>query len=113
MDSSSSHNTQTANLIYDLYANLSMKTPPQLSKEYNGDIVTAIRGYPIICFYDKNGLGTEISYIGRYNFNLDKATPEPFGFEPKTNAENNEHVGYEVDADGNLILIDGQPHDII
>ena len=28
MDSSSSHNTQTANLIYDLYSNMNMKTPP-------------------------------------------------------------------------------------
>ena len=92
MDSSSSHNTATGNLIYDLYNNLNMKTPPQTFKDENKgkegvadyDIVTAIRGFPIICFYqeDPSNINT-CTYIGRYNFNLDKATPEPFGFVPQ------------------------------
>lgn len=83
MDSAASHNTCTGNLVYDLYQELGMKTPPQV---FGGDydIVTAIKGFPIICFYknyDKpNGNNDEYLYIGRYNFNLDKATPEPFGF---------------------------------
>ena len=90
MDSSSSHNTATANLIYDLYANMGMKTPPQTFRtthlgeegvtEY--DLVTAIRGFPIVCFYSE-GDSDNYTYIGRYNFNLDKATPEPFGFIPQ------------------------------
>jgi hypothetical protein len=90
MDSSSSHNTATANLIYDLYANMGMKTPPQtfrtthLGKEgvTEYDLVTAIRGFPIVCFYSE-GDSDNYTYIGRYNFNLDKATPEPFGFIPQ------------------------------
>lgn len=83
MDSSSTHNTCTGNLVYDLYKSLNLKTPPQeFGSEY--DIVTAIKGFPIICFY-KNYSSSATSddaytYIGRYNFNLDKATPEPFGF---------------------------------
>lgn len=85
MDSSSTHNTCTGNLVYDLYNNLGLKTPPQkFGADY--DIVTAIKGFPIICFYKNySGSGANddgYTYIGRYNFNLDKATPEPFGFLP-------------------------------
>lgn len=89
MDSSSTHNTCTGNLVYDLYDALGMRTPPQAFDDKYGaeyDIVTAIKGFPIICFYkdyqdtDKND---DYIYIGRYNFNLDKANPESFGFPPK------------------------------
>ena len=88
MDSSSSHNTGTANLVYDLLTELGLKTPPQkfLAENYDKlpadqkfDITTAIRGYPIICFFAEED-SDEYTYIGRYNFNIDKATPEPFGF---------------------------------
>ena len=90
MDSSSAHNTCTGNLVYDMYQALNMKTPPQRFKiDNNGkegvathDIVTAIKGFPIICFYAP-GDSQDYEYIGRYNFNLDKATPEPFGFPPQ------------------------------
>ena len=90
MDSSSSHNTPTGNLVYDLYAKMGMRTPPQQFKVDNQgkdgvvdyDLVTAIRGYPIICFYH-DPISDTYTYIGRYNFNLDKATPEPFGFTPQ------------------------------
>ena len=90
MDSSSSHNTATANLIYDLYANMGLKTPAQSFRSDNlgkegvaeYDLVTAIKGFPIICFYAE-GNSDNYTYIGRYNFNLDKATPEPFGFPPQ------------------------------
>lgn len=89
MDSSASHNTQTGNLVYDLYNALGLKTPPQKFAYKPYDITTAIKGYPIICFYkdynNDNGKNDDYSdgeyiYIGRYNFNMDKATPEPFGF---------------------------------
>jgi hypothetical protein len=86
MDSSASHNTCTGNLVYDLYNSIGLKTPPQVFKSQNDyDIVTAIKGFPIICFYKNyntadSGHNDEYIYIGRYNFNLDKATPEPFGF---------------------------------
>ena len=112
MESSSSHNTQTANLIYDLCNQMNMKTPPQLSSLYTKDLVTAIRGYPIICFYTETNNETDYYYIGRYNFNLDKATPEPFGFEPKDNGKIS--LGYELDKDNNVIIDgDGKKHDII
>ena len=78
MESSGSHNTGGGNLMDDLYKRINLKTPAQ---EYFSDdnIVTAIKGYPCLIFYrpDEN---TEYEYIGKYNLNLDKATPKPFGF---------------------------------
>ena len=88
MDSSSSHNTGTANLVYNLLQNMNLRTPPQQFMLEHGsklenryDITTAIRGYPIVCFYAE-GDSEDYKFIGRYNFNIDKATPEPFGFPP-------------------------------
>jgi hypothetical protein len=50
------------------------KTPPQLEDE---TIRQGIDGYPIVVFQNN---GTETVFIGKYNFNNDKATPEVFGF---------------------------------
>ena len=85
MESSGSHNTGTGNLIYNLTKNLQLKTPGQeyWTKEKVGyDTVSAIRGFPVLVFFkeenaDKN---TPYEFVGKYNFNLDKATHEPFGF---------------------------------
>ena len=104
MDSSSAHNTCTGNLVYDIYQSLNLKSPAQQfqldNKGKDGvaeyDLVTAIKGYPIICFYAP-GDSDEYQFIGRYNFNLDKATPEPFGFIPQK-VETGETV---VDENGN------------
>ena len=91
MDSSASHNTSTGNLVFNLLTQLNLKTPPQKFAEENKgkegatshEIVTAIKGYPIICFYQPGDEDEEWTFIGRYNFNIDKATPEPFGFIPQ------------------------------
>jgi hypothetical protein len=50
------------------------KTPPQMEDE---TIRQGIDGYPIVIFQNN---GTETVFIGKYNFNNDKATPEVFGF---------------------------------
>ena len=113
MDSSSTHNTQTGNLIYELYSNLGMRTPPQeFAKKYpelyGGDITTAIKGYPVICFYTE-GNDNIYEYIGRYNLNLDKATPEPFGFKPQIvrneQGEIIDSIGYKEDENDKLVDI--------
>ncbi len=49
------------------------KTPPQLE---DSTVRQGIDGYPIVIFHDK-GNGPE--FIGKYNFNNDKGTPEVFG----------------------------------
>lgn len=81
MESSGSHNTGTANLIYKLLNGLKMKTPAQeyYKSKVDYDIVTTIRGYPVIIFYRPDE-SSEYEFIGKYNLNLDKATQEPFGF---------------------------------
>ena len=50
------------------------QTPPQLE---DSRIRQGIDGYPIVIFWND---GTDITFIGKYNFNNDKGTEEVFGF---------------------------------
>ena len=79
MESSGSHNTGAANYVDEVYKQAGMKTPGQA---YYSDenIVTSIKGHPVLVFWSTSGLEGTYQYIGKYNLNLDKATPEPFGF---------------------------------
>jgi hypothetical protein len=80
MESSGSHNTGAANLIDDLYAGASLKTPGQVKFDTPEEkIVTCIKGHPCLIFYRETE-NDSFTYIGKYNLNLDKATPTPFGF---------------------------------
>lgn len=40
---------------------------------------TTVYGYPILC-YSEDPLTGELTYIGKYNFNLDKSATDSFGF---------------------------------
>lgn len=84
MESASSHNTGTANLVFDSLEALGFHTPGQTywndqHPEYK--TLTAIRGYPIICFFRPDEK-SDFEYIGRYNLNMDKSSEEAFGFLP-------------------------------
>ena len=85
MESSGSHNTGAANLIDDLYEGASLKTPgqehfgPNSQNPDRKKIVTCIKGHPCLIFY-RTSEQENYEYVGKYNLNLDKATPEPFGF---------------------------------
>jgi hypothetical protein len=83
MESSGSHNTGSANLIDALYEGVGMKTPGQINLGGEGKptIVTCIKGHPCLIFYSPTGEPGSYEYIGKYNLNLDKATPKPFGFD--------------------------------
>ena len=87
MESSGSHNTGAANLVDALYLGAGMKTPGQAHFGPNPEhpdretIVTCIKGHPCLIFYSPSGEEGTYQYIGKYNLNLDKATPEPFGFD--------------------------------
>ena len=113
MESSGSHNTGAANFVDDLYAATTsvtgsgemIKSPAQ--KHFTDKkIVTCIKGHPCVVFYnpgvDENGniLSKEdnnnYTYIGKYNLNLDKATPEPFGFRHED--------GYGLDENGKSLI---------
>ena len=92
MESSSAHNTGTGNTLSELYNSIKLYTPAQYvygKQEY----LTAIVGHPIICFFKPYG-SSNYEYIGRYNFNLDKATPEPFGFFE----ESYDHYGVRLES---------------
>lgn len=51
-----------------------VKTPPQLT---DSRVRQGIEGYPMLMFY---GEGENLTFLGKYNFNNDKATAEVFGF---------------------------------
>lgn len=50
------------------------KTPAQ---EENSKVRQGIDGFPCVIFWDN---GTDVSFIGKYNFNNDKSTEDVFGF---------------------------------
>lgn len=107
MESSSSHNTGTGNLLNRLYEAANITSPAaQAYPDLN--ILTAIKGHPIVCFFKPYKANAQFpdfyQYIGRYNFNLDKATHQVFGFEPtKTGGKDGKMIyGYLVDAEGKL-----------
>lgn len=88
MDSSGSHNTGAGNLIDDVYLE-NVMTPGQ-EKFGKDKTITCIKGYPCLIFWSKTGDPGTYEFIGKYNLNLDKATPKPFGFD---HGENND-FGY-------------------
>ncbi len=97
MESSSSHNTGTGNMLSDLYKSVQYKTPAE--KKYpEKRLLTAIIGHPIVCFWRKTE-NDPYDYIGRYNFNLDKGTPEPYGFVPNKD----DKYGYILDEAGEFV----------
>ena len=104
MESSGSHNTGAANFVDDVYKMASMKTPGQ---EYykDEDIVTAIKGHPVAVFWSPSGSDGTYEYIGKYNFNLDKATPAPFGFKntpEKYDATATEKFGWDENGNNTI-----------
>ena len=99
MESSSSHNTGTANLVFDSLEALGFHTPGQTywnAQNPDYKTLTAIRGYPIICFFREDE-DHDFEYIGRYNLNMDKSSEEAFGFLPVPEKES------DIAADGSNI----------
>ena len=103
MESSGSHNTGTGNFVDILLKNAGLKTPGQIFydnlPDYNYDTITAIKGFPVVIFWSPDG--NDYEYIGKYNFNLDKSTHEPFGFVPYPEEEkdvisSNINLGWDV-----------------
>ena len=99
MESSGSHNTGSANLIDSLYISSKYKTPAQKALEGEGKpkVVTAIKGYPCLIFFSTTGEPGSYKFVGKYNLNLDKATPKPFGF--THDKENLPDFGYLKEGD--------------
>lgn len=74
-DVASSEGANNVELVR-LYNNICpYKTPPQLE---NSAVRQGIDGFPIVIFHND---GKTTKFIGKYNFNNDKETPEIFGFD--------------------------------
>lgn len=69
--SEGANNVVLAQLYNDLCPSL---TPPQ---EKDSRVRQTIDGHPIVIFWND---GTNLTFLGKYNFNNDKGTPEVFGF---------------------------------
>lgn len=73
-DVASSEGANNVELV-KLYNDISpYRTPPQL---VDARVRQGIDGYPIVIFHND---GSKVTFIGKYNFNHDKATGEVFGF---------------------------------
>lgn len=109
MESSGSHNTGAANFVDALYTGVNIETPGQehFGGEGKDTIVTCIKGHPCLIFYSASGEPGTYEYIGKYNLNLDKATPEPFGFKQDGDfgslKEGNKYYFVEYDEEGEYV----------
>ena len=64
------YNTVTARLFHQYH-------PVQIpALEEDPRVRYSIDGFPIVIFWDN---GSSVQFLGKYNFNHDKGTPEPFG----------------------------------
>ena len=73
MESSGTHNTGMALFANSMYTE---KVPPQ---EINSNIRTTIDGFNIALFHKKDA-SSPARFVGLYDFNNDKGTPETFGY---------------------------------
>ena len=73
-DVASSEGANNVELVRLYNAICPYRTPPQ---KVNERVRQGIDGFPIVIFHD-NGSG--VAFVGKYNFNNDKGTPEVFGF---------------------------------
>lgn len=73
-DVASSEGANNVELVRLYNAICPYKTPPQL---LDARVRQGIDGLPIVIFHND---GTSTTFVGKYNFNNDKGTPEVFGF---------------------------------
>ncbi len=73
-DVASSEGANNVELVRLYNAICPYKTPPQ---EENPNIRQGIDGLPIVIFHND---GQQTTFLGKYNFNNDKGTPEVYGF---------------------------------
>lgn len=77
MDSSHRHNTVNADLVNDMYKAVGL-LPPQ---EDNKDVRMSIDGY-ICAIFHRETEDDDLTFLGSFNFNLDKGSNDAFGYNP-------------------------------
>lgn len=94
MESSSSHNTGLANYV-DILSKKMTDTydfrHPLVRQNVQTVSRTTIYGFPILLFHE-NAAGV-ITFVGKYNFNIDKGATDSFGF---TNSSNQPYMSSTV-----------------
>lgn len=75
-DYASSEGANNVELVQTYETNCPYSTPPQ---QADSRVRQGIEGYPMIVFWHNTETG-DTTFIGKYNFNNDKSTPEVFGF---------------------------------
>ncbi len=75
-ESSGTHNTGMARIIDKLLKDMGILTPPQ---QADPRVRTTVDGYPI-CVFHRETADSELTFVGKYNFNNDKSTEATFGF---------------------------------
>lgn len=73
-DVASSEGANNVELVRAYDAACPYKTPAQVN---NAKVRQGIDGFPIVVFWDN---GTDVSFMGKYNFNADKSAESFFGF---------------------------------
>jgi len=76
-ESSGTHNTGIAVMVDQMLKDYGILTPPQ---KKNPKVRTAIYGFPILVFH-KQTASSQAEFVGKYNFNYDKAAEEVFDFQ--------------------------------
>lgn len=78
-ESSGTHNIGLAQIGENLLKELGLLTPPQKT---DLTVRTTIEGYPCVIYHKETNESTA-TFLGKYNFNTDKASIESFGFSGK------------------------------
>jgi hypothetical protein len=103
MESSSTHNTQFANMIQEIangtYDGFDMRHLLNKDFDLTDSFRSTIYGFPILVFWE-NAAGT-IEFVGKYNFNLDKGATDAFGFSNEAQNKYSPKIERETEVDAN------------
>lgn len=111
MESSSTHNTQFANYVQtiansDSEGKLGLRHPLKKDFGFEDEFRTTVFGFPILVFWED--VDGNISYVGKYNFNIDKGATDAFGFSFEEENPYSESIVHEEvwmeDESGNKYL---------
>ena len=94
---------QHTNILGEEVNGYALRTQAQqaaLNNGYDYDVRTTVDGFPIALFYKKNENDTDLIFLGKYNFNNSKRTPNVFGFEGIPGFDNSRMQCWETKDNG-------------
>lgn len=110
-ESSGSHNTGVARIWNDVMKRAvidgenKLMTGAQkaaLENGFNYDVRTTVDGFPIVVFY-RNSYNHPWQFLGKFNFNNDKSTPNVFGFTGIPGFDNSRMQCWEILNNGHAL----------